>query len=78
MSDEFRTKRGVRQGDPLLPKLFTAGIEEVFKKADISEGIGVDEENLANLGFADDVALFNKKTKQIEKNRNCLNSESWP
>ena len=51
-------------------------MEEVFKKADISEGVNVDGENLTNLRFADDVALFNKTTKQMEKHLNNLNSES--
>ena len=50
--------------------------EIVFKKADISEGGNVDGENLTNLRFADDVALFNETTKQMEKHLNNLNSES--
>ena len=32
--DNFLTKRGVRQGDPISFKLFTAVMEEIFKKAD--------------------------------------------
>ena len=72
----FPVHRGVRQGDPLSPKLFTAVMEEVFKKADISEGVNVDGENLTNLRFADDVVLFNKTTKQMEKHLNNQNSES--
>ena len=76
MSDEFPIHRGVRQGDPLSPKLFTAVMEEVFKKADISEGVNVDGENLTNLRFAGDVALFNETTKYMEKHLNSLNSES--
>ena len=51
-------------------------MEEVFKKAGISEGINVDGENLINLRFADDVALFNEKTKQMGKHLKSLNSES--
>ena len=51
-------------------------MEEVFKKADISEGVNVNGENLTNLRFADDVALFNETTKQMEKHLNNLNSES--
>ena len=52
-------------------------MEEVFRKADISEGINVDGENLINFRFADDVDLFDgkKSTKQIEKHLNSLNSE---
>ena len=76
MSTEFPIHRGVRQGDPLSPKLFTAVMEEVFKKAEISEGVNVDGENLSNLRFADDVALLNETTKQMEKHLNNLNSES--
>ena len=48
---------------------------EVFKK-DISEGVNVDGENLTNLRFADDVALFNETAKQMEKHLNNLSSES--
>ena len=36
----------------------------------------VDGENLRNLMFADDVALLNETTKQMEKHLNNLNSES--
>ena len=51
-------------------------MEKVFKKADISEGVNVDGENLTNLRLADDIALFNETTKQMEKHLNSLNSES--
>ena len=51
-------------------------MEDVFKKADISEGFNVDGENLTNLRFADDVALFNETTRQMEKHLNRLSSES--
>ena len=59
--------RGVRQGDSLSPKLLTAVMEAVFKRADISDGINVDGENLTNLRLADDVALFNEQSKQTQK-----------
>ena len=68
--------RGVRQGDPLSLKLLTAVMEEVFKKADISEGVNVNVENLTDLRFADDVALFNETTMQTGKHLKSLNSES--
>ena len=77
MSTEFPIHRGVKQGDRLSPKLFTAVLEEVFKKADISEGVNVDGKNLTSLRFAEVVALFKETTKQMEKKHlNNLNSES--
>ena len=76
VSTEFQIHRGVSQGDPLSPKLFTAVMEEVFKKVEISEGVNVDGEHLSNLRFADDVALLNETTKQMEKHLNNHNSEN--
>ena len=80
VSTEFQIHRGVRQGDPLSPKLFTAVMEEVFKKAEISGGVNVDGENLSNLRFADDVALLNETSKQMEKTHEqskLRKHESW-
>ena len=76
VSDEFLLNRGVRQGDPLSPKVYTAVMEEVFKKADITERINVDGENLTNSRFANEVALFNEKTKQMKKLVDSLNAEN--
>ena len=76
VSDEFPVNRGVRQGDPLSPKLFAAVMEEVFKKTDISEGISVDGENHTSLKFADDVVLFNEKQNKLKQHLNSLNSKS--
>ena len=51
-------------------------MEEVFKKADISEGVNVDGKNLTNLRFADNVALSTKQQNKWKKHLNSLNSES--
>ena len=66
----------MRQGGPISRKLFTAVIEEIFKKADLDKGINIDGERLQNLRFADDVALVTKTTKEIEEHLNKLNTES--
>ena len=66
VSDEFPTNWGVKQGDSLSPKLSTAALEEVFRKAPISERINVDGENPTNLRFADDVAIFREKQNKLK------------
>ena len=42
----------------------------------VRQGVNVDGENLTNLKFADDVVLFSKTSKQMEKYLNSLNSDS--
>ena len=41
--EEFPVNRGVRQGDQLSPKLFTAVMEDVFKKTHISESMSMEK-----------------------------------
>jgi hypothetical protein len=76
VSTEFKIERGVRQGDPISPKLFTAAIEDIFKTADLQSGINIDGEQLRDLRFADDVALCTEDTTQMETNLTILNEES--
>ncbi|GFO20141.1 endonuclease-reverse transcriptase [Plakobranchus ocellatus] len=68
-SEPFPILRGVRQGDPISPKLFTAAIEMIFRKADLEHGLNVDGETLTNLRFADDVALVQKKNGKRSRGR---------
>ena len=77
VSEEIPILRGVRQGDPISPKLFTTTIQEVFKNAELEEkGINTDGEKLSNLRFADDVALTTEDVKDIEHQLNTVNEES--
>ncbi|GFR89505.1 endonuclease-reverse transcriptase [Elysia marginata] len=75
-SELFPIKRGVRQGDPISPKLFTAAIEMIFRKAELKHGLNIDGETLTNLRFADDVALVTEDTKSMEEQLNNLNKIS--
>ena len=77
VSETIHIARGVRQGDPISPKLFTTTIQEVFKNSDLEQrGLNIDGEKLTDLRFADDVALTTGKVKDMETQLNEINKES--
>ncbi|KAJ4435084.1 hypothetical protein ANN_23659 [Periplaneta americana] len=63
---EFRLERGVRQGDPMSPKMFNSLLEEVFRKRKLNEGITIDGKKLSNIRFADDIVLLATSAKKLE------------
>ena len=74
---EIRIARGVRQGDPLSPKLFIAVLQDVFSKLNWeSDGIPINNERLTHLRFADDIAIFAETPKKLENMISQLNKES--
>ncbi len=76
-SNTVYIKRGVRQGDTISPKLFTAALEEVFQNTALDEhGINIDGEMLTNLRFADDVALCSSSVRTLNIQLNNLNIQS--
>ncbi len=59
--------KGVRQGDTISPKLFTAALQWCMQSLDWDEkGIKVDGRFLSNLRFADDIVLFSQDIKEAE------------
>ncbi|KAK6742879.1 hypothetical protein RB195_010255 [Necator americanus] len=66
--------KGVRQGDTISPKLFTAAFQWIMKSLSWEErGIRVDGRFLSNLRFADDILLFSSSTNEAETMLNELN-----
>ena len=76
-TNAFKILKGVRQGDPISPKLFTAAMEDVFRNLDWSSlGIVVDGEHLTHLRFADDILLLSHTPQELEKMVRELSEES--
>ncbi|KAE9413728.1 hypothetical protein Angca_007782, partial [Angiostrongylus cantonensis] len=66
--------KGVRQGDTISPKLFSAALQWIMKSLDWDEkGIRIDGKFLSNLRFADDIVIFSKSTSEAEMMINELN-----
>lgn len=62
---------GVRQGDTMTPKLFTACLEGVFRKLEWEKsGIRVNGEYLSHLRFAD-IILFSESEQLQRMLRSC-------
>ena len=60
--------RGVKQGDPISPKLFNASLEHVFRQLDWEEtGIKINGRWLNHLRFADDVVLVGHSVADIQR-----------
>lgn len=74
---EIRIERGVRQGDPISPKLFTAVLEEVIRKLDWQDcGLKINGENLTHLRFADDLIIFSSSKEELQTMISSLEIES--
>ena len=74
-SEKIRIKRGVRQGDTISPKLFTATSESIlFRRLNCeNKGVNIDGEFLSKLSFADDIFLC---TETSQSRQNMLQEQS--
>lgn len=77
MGNEFPIKRGVRQGDPISPKLFSAVLEMIFRNLNWTKnGLNINGENLNHLRFADDLILFSEDAGTLGLMLQQLSNES--
>ena len=66
-SEQIMIKRGVRQGDIISPKLFTAPLESIFRRLNWeNKGVKIDGEFLSNLRFADDIFLCTERRQELQ------------
>ncbi|GBP27481.1 Retrovirus-related Pol polyprotein from type-1 retrotransposable element R2 [Eumeta japonica] len=75
--DGIKIEGGVRQGDPLSPKLFILILENVFIKFNwCQKGIRINGRYLNHLRFADDVVILTETPKDLGHMIHFLNIES--
>lgn len=75
--EEFPIERGVRQGDPISPKLFSAVLEVIFRNLEWDDcGLNINGEKLNHLRFADDLILFSECPKALEQMLQQLSDQS--
>lgn len=74
---QIKIGRGVRQGDPLSPKLFSAVLEEVFRQMEWENyGLNINGEKLTHLRFADDLIIFSNTSMELTKMLQDLDNKS--
>ena len=73
----IQLQRGVRQGDVISPKLFTAALEDIFKLLDWSRlGININGEYINHLRFADDIVIMAETLEDLSTMLNDLSRVS--
>ena len=75
LSVKIKVMKGGRQGDTLSPVMFTAAVEEIFKRMNIEAGININGVRLSNLRFADDIILFAEREEKLKDMMEDLNNE---
>ena len=73
-SGKIKVMKRVRQGEILSPVMFTAAVEEIFKRMNIEAGIKINGVRLGNLRFADDIILFAESEEKLEDMLEDLNN----
>ncbi|KAK6061019.1 hypothetical protein COOONC_01316 [Cooperia oncophora] len=71
-----KIQRGVRQGEVISPKLFSAALELVMRQIELPCGIEIDGERLQYLMFADDIVLIGSEPSALESSLNILSEAS--
>ena len=76
-SEKIRIKRGVRQGDTILPKPLTAMLESIFRRLNWkNNAMKIDGEFVSNLRFADDIFLRTETPQKLQQMLQELSDES--
>ena len=67
-SKTINARRGVRQGDTISPKLFTAALKSIFRRLTWeTRGLKIDGEHLSNFRFADDILICANTSHELQQ-----------
>lgn len=73
----FHIGRGVKQGDPLSPKLFICILDSIIKRLDWhKKGVHINRQILNHLRFVDDLVLLSESRLQLQIMLDSLNTAS--
>ena len=76
-SNKINIRRGVRQGDTISPKLFTAALESIFRRLTWgNRGLKIIGEYLSHLRFADDIFICANTPYELQQMIQELADES--
>ena len=66
-SEHFKLEKGVKQGNCISPKLFTACLGQIFQKLNREEiGIKIDGEIFNNLRFVDEIVIASEDPEELQ------------
>ncbi|KAL7053305.1 hypothetical protein AAHC03_025503 [Spirometra sp. Aus1] len=77
---EVRCLRGVRQGDPLSPLLFSCALSEAISYSDRQLGFELDGVTVDCIAYADDLVLFSESPHRLQQRlfeTGSLVSHAW-
>ena len=76
-SNKISTRKGVRQGDTIWPKVFTTALESISQRLSWeSRGLKIDAECLGHLRFADDILVCANTPYEVQEMLQGLADES--
>ena len=76
-SNKINTRRGTQQGDTILPKLFTAVLESIFRRPTWEpRGLKIDGEYLSHVPFAEDILIWANAPHDLQQSLQGLVDES--